>query len=163
MMHELSTTDAGHDVLHLQNAPVNLILSLLVPNAPYVWVRRHTPIRFGRWMEMSLPVTDRGPDIRARFRDIVLNFEISFAEFRRIAVPYMDTGNHSSFCQSTKLWPDSLVIDSLPAAHVDRILIQNGVIMSVTNSYEFTTMLCYHQGHLASALLAAGLPPVSDA
>ncbi len=137
----------------LRSCTALLLKEVLDVSVPYVWIRRHQPVRSLQWWKTETVLKRNGPlhdiDIRSMEFDIQMPTE-------RFLDLLPEFANHGLVLfQMSQRVPDTLTLDRIPDEHINRVLIQNGLHLKVylPHEYECAQLAAPHGATLERILL----------
>jgi hypothetical protein len=115
--------------LMLRSCTAGILAHVLDPAVPFVWIPRHMPNRHLKWWSTQTRLFEMGPLHGLEARLIEFDIQLSTSRFLEL-IPEFENHGLVLF-QMTRRVPDTLTLQLLPDAAIDRILLQNGLHLRV--------------------------------
>jgi hypothetical protein len=130
------TENDGFYELMLNPCTTAVLAGALDATVPWVWIRGHMPKRSIQWWNARVPLSVDGELRDVTVRSLQFDLLLTTSRFLELLPDFHD----HALClfQLRQPVPDTLTLDRVPDASIDRVLVQNGLHLAfyLPHAYE---------------------------
>ncbi|MDB5337265.1 MAG: hypothetical protein JWN70_2884 [Planctomycetaceae bacterium] len=140
------------DIVYVHCAIVSVLVKLLDPSVPWIWILGHCPNRFVQWWNTTVPLNDMGGVFSGSVRSLRFDMQMATHDFLSRSEEFDDHG--LVLIQSHRQMPDTLCLERIPDSQQNNVLIQNGATMRIylPHAIETAQVQCFIKGYLATVI-----------
>ncbi len=126
MSEELPITERnGMFSFMLRSCTSRILIDILDPTIPFVWIRRHTPKRAITWWQTRAPLCENGSPHDIEVRSMEFDLLLPTVRFVELLPEFEDHG--IVLFQMSRRVPDTLTLDRITENMIEQVLIENGL------------------------------------